>query len=167
MFSALHTMCTCAPSHPHTIGILIEHVARRFTPRHESACGPGGVFLPCARVAGRCFGLATGRRRLAGARFRTSGHAARPRPVSRGATLRTLRARGRARGSRVVVVGYSCAGDKSCRNHCFGDSALSHSRACVSGEGNCRLDHNIYAGVQKKVLLAARSALCPRTPASL
>ena len=39
-------------------------MARRFMPRHEPACGPGGVVRPFACVAGRPVGSASGRRRL-------------------------------------------------------------------------------------------------------
>ena len=79
-------------------------MARRFTPCHEPACGPGGGVRPVACVAGRPVGSASGRRRRAGARFRTSGHTARPRPVSRGAGGDMQEPQGAWRGA-VPAVG--------------------------------------------------------------
>ena len=44
-------------------------MARCFTSRHEPACGPGGAVRRFACVGGRQVSSASGRRRLAGARF--------------------------------------------------------------------------------------------------
>lgn len=60
--------------------------------------GPGGVFRVSARVLGRPVGLVARRGPLAGARGRTGGHPARPRPVSRVPGVRVRGGLGRGSG---------------------------------------------------------------------